>query len=92
MEQKVYMFVGAGASRMCDIFLLAKKNAPCIIFIDEIDAVGRQKGAGFTEGSDEIGRATSELQSHHDLVCRLLLEKKKKKRTGKRNRRENKTT
>lgn len=53
MEQKVYMFVGAGASRMCNIFSLTKKNAQCIVFIDEIDAVGHQNGAGFTGGNDE---------------------------------------
>merc|ERR1719478_1056022 len=49
----VEMFVGVGASRVRDIFGQAKKNAPCIIFIDEIDAVGRQRGAGFAGGNDE---------------------------------------
>merc|ERR1712127_172078 len=48
----VEMFVGVGASRVRDIFSQAKKNAPCIIFIDEIDAVGRQRGAGFAGGND----------------------------------------
>ena len=49
----VEMFVGVGASRVRDMFEQAKKNAPCIIFIDEIDAVGRQRGAGMGGGHDE---------------------------------------
>ena len=49
----VEMFVGVGASRVRDMFENAKKNAPCIIFIDEIDAVGRQRGAGLGGGNDE---------------------------------------
>ena len=55
----VEMFVGVGASRVRDLFDQAKKNAPCIVFIDEIDAVGRQRGAGLGGGHDEqIGRAS----------------------------------
>merc|ERR1712070_1207886 len=49
----VEMFVGVGASRVRDLFEQAKKNAPCIVFIDEIDAVGRQRGAGMGGGNDE---------------------------------------
>ena len=49
----VEMFVGVGASRVRDLFAQAKKNAPCIVFIDEIDAVGRQRGAGLGGGHDE---------------------------------------
>ena len=52
----VEMFVGVGASRVRDLFVQGKKNAPCLIFIDEIDAVGRQRGAGLG-GGHEIGRA-----------------------------------
>jgi len=49
----VEMFVGVGASRVRDLFEQAKKNAPCIVFIDEIDAVGRHRGAGLGGGHDE---------------------------------------
>ena len=49
----VEMFVGVGASRVRDMFEQGKKNAPCIIFIDEIDAVGRHRGAGLGGGNDE---------------------------------------
>ncbi len=47
------MFVGVGAARVRDMFEQAKKQAPCIVFIDEIDAVGRQRGAGLGGGNDE---------------------------------------
>jgi len=57
----VEMFVGVGASRVRDIFAQAKKNSPCIIFIDEIDAVGRQRGAGFAGGNDEREQTINQL-------------------------------
>ena len=57
----VEMFVGVGASRVRDLFGLAKKNAPCIIFIDEIDAVGRQRGAGLGGGHDEREQTLNQL-------------------------------
>jgi len=57
----VEMFVGVGASRVRDIFGQAKKNSPCIIFIDEIDAVGRQRGAGFAGGNDEREQTINQL-------------------------------
>ena len=55
------MFVGVGASRVRDMFEQAKKNAPCIIFIDEIDAVGRQRGAGLGGGHDEREQTLNQL-------------------------------
>lgn len=57
----VEMFVGVGASRVRDMFQTAKKTAPCIIFIDEIDAVGRQRGAGFGGGHDEREQTLNQL-------------------------------
>ena len=57
----VEMFVGVGASRVRDLFDQAKKNAPCIIFIDEIDAVGRQRGAGVGGGHDEREQTLNQL-------------------------------
>lgn len=57
----VEMFVGVGASRVRDLFSQAKKNAPCIIFIDEIDAVGRQRGAGLGGGHDEREQTLNQL-------------------------------
>lgn len=57
----VEMFVGVGASRVRDLFETAKKNAPCIVFIDEIDAVGRQRGAGLGGGHDEREQTLNQL-------------------------------
>src|SRR5699024_1630334 len=57
----VEMFVGVGASRVSDLFDNAKKNALCIIFIDEIDAVGRQRGAGLGGGHDEREQTLNQL-------------------------------
>ena len=57
----VEMFVGVGASRVRDLFNQAKKNAPCIVFIDEIDAVGRQRGAGLGGGHDEREQTLNQL-------------------------------
>lgn len=57
----VEMFVGVGASRVRDLFANAKKNAPCIVFIDEIDAVGRQRGAGLGGGHDEREQTLNQL-------------------------------
>merc|ERR1719253_1832706 len=62
----VEMFVGVGASRVRDIFSQAKKNAPCIIFIDEIDAVGRQRGAGFAGGNDEREQTINQILEEMD--------------------------
>ena len=57
----VEMFVGVGASRVRDMFQQAKKNAPCIVFIDEIDAVGRNRGAGYGGGNDEREQTLNQL-------------------------------
>ena len=57
----VEMFVGVGASRVRDLFDTAKKNAPCLIFIDELDAVGRQRGAGLGGGHDEREQTLNQL-------------------------------
>ena len=57
----VEMFVGVGASRVRDLFDQAKKNSPCIVFIDEIDAVGRQRGAGLGGGHDEREQTLNQL-------------------------------
>jgi len=57
----VEMFVGVGASRVRDMFKIAKQNAPCIVFIDEIDAVGRQRGAGLGGGHDEREQTLNQL-------------------------------
>ena len=55
------MFVGVGASRVRDMFEQAKKNAPCIVFVDEIDAVGRHRGAGLGGGNDEREQTLNQL-------------------------------
>ena len=55
------MFVGVGASRVRDLFKKAKENSPCIIFIDEIDAVGRQRGTGIGGGNDEREQTLNQL-------------------------------
>ena len=57
----VEMFVGVGASRVRDMFEQAKKNAPCIVFIDEIDAVGRSRGSGYGGGNDEREQTLNQL-------------------------------
>ena len=68
----VEMFVGVGASRVRDMFEQAKKQAPCIIFIDEIDAVGRHRGAGLGGGHDEreqtLNQLLVEMESHVDIL------------------------
>ena len=60
------MFVGIGASRVREAFKEAKKTAPCIIFIDEIDAVGRQRGAGVGGGNDEREQTLNQLLTEMD--------------------------
>ena len=60
------MFVGVGASRVRDLFRKAKAKAPCIIFIDEIDAVGRQRGAGIGGGNDEREQTLNQLLTEMD--------------------------
>ncbi|MBC1237690.1 ATP-dependent zinc metalloprotease FtsH [Nostoc sp. 2RC] len=62
----VEMFVGVGASRVRDLFKKAKDNAPCLIFIDEIDAVGRQRGAGIGGGNDEREQTLNQLLTEMD--------------------------
>ena len=62
----VEMFVGVGASRVRDLFKKAKRNAPCIIFIDEIDAVGRHRGAGLGGGHDEREQTLNQILSEMD--------------------------
>lgn len=60
------MFVGVGASRVRDLFKRAKENSPCLIFIDEIDAVGRQRGAGIGGGNDEREQTLNQLLTEMD--------------------------
>ena len=62
----VEMFVGVGASRVRDLFKKAKENAPCIVFIDEIDAVGRQRGSGIGGGNDEREQTLNQLLTEMD--------------------------
>src|SRR6059036_1527932 len=62
----VEMFVGVGASRVRDLFDQAKRNAPCIVFVDEIDAVGRMRGAGLGGGSDEREQTLNQILSEMD--------------------------
>jgi len=62
----VEMFVGVGASRVRDLFENAKKNAPCIVFIDEVDAVGRQRGAGVGGGNDEREQTLNQVLNEMD--------------------------
>jgi len=62
----VEMFVGVGASRVRDLFEQAKKNAPCIVFIDEVDAIGRQRGAGIGGGNDEREQTLNQLLTEMD--------------------------
>jgi len=57
----VEVFVGVGAARVRDLFLQAKKNAPCVVFIDELDAIGRQRGAGFGGGNDEREQTLNQI-------------------------------
>ena len=73
----VEMFVGVGASRVRDLFELGKKNAPCIIFIDELDAVGRHRGAGIGGGHDEreqtLNQLLVEMQGFEDVPGVILI-------------------
>jgi len=62
----VEMFVGVGASRVRDLFSQAKRNAPCIVFIDEIDAVGRRRGEGYAGGNDEREQTLNQLLTEMD--------------------------
>src|SRR5690606_26531629 len=62
----IQMFVGVGASRVRDMFRTAKENSPCIIFIDEIDAVGRERGAGLGGGHDEREQTLNQILSEMD--------------------------
>lgn len=65
----VEMFVGVGASRVRDLFNTAKKCAPAVVFIDEIDAVGRQRGAGLGGGHDEREQTLNQLLVEMDRLC-----------------------
>ena len=67
------MFVGVGASRVRDLFEQAKKSTPCIIFIDELDAVGRQRGAGIGGGHDEREQTLNALLKWMDSKLMIQL-------------------
>src|SRR5260370_5050511 len=73
----IQMFVGVGASRVRDMFKTAKDNAPCLLFIDEIDAVGRMRGAGVGGGSDEreqtLNQILSEMDGFHPNEMMIVL-------------------
>ena len=62
----IEMFVGVGAARVRDLFKTAKENSPCVIFIDEIDAVGRQRGTGFNTGNDEREQTLNQILTNMD--------------------------
>ncbi len=62
----IEMFVGVGASRVRNLFEQANKNSPCVIFIDEIDAIGRQRGAGFNSGNDEREQTLNQILTNMD--------------------------
>src|SRR3954454_21433180 len=64
------MFVGVGASRVADMFKTAKENSPCLIFIDEIDAVGRIRGAGLGGGADEREQTLNQILGELDGFMR----------------------
>jgi len=74
----VEMFVGVGASRVRDLFVQGKKNAPCIIFIDELDAVGRHRGAGLGGGHDEREQTLNQLLTDRSLFHFRILKAVKK--------------
>ena len=65
-SQFIEMYVGVGASRVRNLFELAEKNKPCVIFIDEIDAIGRQRGAGFAGGNDEREQTLNQILTNMD--------------------------
>ncbi len=65
-SQFIEMFVGVGASRVRKLFDLAKENTPCVIFIDEIDAIGRQRGTGFNSGNDEREQTLNQILTNMD--------------------------
>lgn len=70
----VEVFVGVGASRVRDLFEKAKSKAPCIVFIDEIDAVGRQRGAGMGGGNDEREQTINQVRRLDRPACKCACE------------------